>query len=507
MGAPEGQCTDCHAGENPFIIHPNDPAFVAAIASVPRIFPDAWPTPIVPALFPGNPEPLDQLGPVSEGQLRCDTCHAQGGVGGRFPLPSTDHLRYCAEVLAPAVGEDPNIPYTMPANGLDGSQFGDHKGWLAAACDVAPGGGVVVPFVPPHVTILPPDVEPPYACSKYVHVTNAMYGATVKLYNNANVLLATGVFRDPHGGLVLKASSPFTVNQLLKVSQTVGATTSVKTQVSARDYTEDYMDGLPAPFISPHPLYQCASAIAVFNVPGVDLTVTKTPPVGPAKSYTLSTGAGHTWVAGLGSPPFAIGTRLKVRQKLCMETSADSPELPVGAAPAFLPELRFDPPQLTVGQPVVRFESIWQGSRVTLTETNGPTVVYNNASVPYNDWFVDVTTSLGGPVQATHDIVPIQQLCGVQSGDPDYPPPQPCNEETIVPAIAPPIAGDDFVLITYGVPGANTRVFDGVPTELGNGAGNVVGLSRELVAGEVIDIVATLGACSVNRAFSIVVSG
>ncbi len=501
--APEGPCSDCHAGENPFIIHPNDPAFIAARETVSSLFPDNWPTPIVPEAFPGNPEPLDQLGPVTNGQFMCDDCHRLG-VAGRLPLVSSSYPEFCNLVLAPAIGQSPGIPNTMPPSGSgDLTDYADHVAWLSAACEVGQGGGVVVPFVPPSLVVRPPDVDPPYICAKSVRVSNAVYGATVKLYVD-NVLKGTAVFRDPEG-LVFTLASSFVPNNLISVSQTVGAITSSRTHVLVRDHTLDYPNGLPAPIISPTPVYECASSIAVLNVPGATLTVVKTPSGGVAKNYTHTSGYKHTWMSGLGSPAFATGTAFKVKQKLCTDESEYSPSTLAEDAPATLPELTLVP--LVVGQPVLRIGSITQGSSVTLTETNSATQVYANPSVPYKAYNTDVTASLGAAgVQAGHHLRPIQGLCGVNSDDPALPSPLACNVATLVPEIATPHHGDRFVLVTYSVPGSNVRVFGAPLAEIGNGSGVAVDLSRALVAGEVIKVVASLPTCTVNSAFAIVVA-
>jgi hypothetical protein len=248
VNAPEGVCSDCHAGENPFIIHPEDPAF----ATVLGIRPNEWPTPIVPATFPGNPDPLAQLGAVADGQLRCDGCHTNGGPGGRLPFVSNAYDGFCDLVLAPAVGQSPPLPTTMPPTGcapedeectrcapddeectnLWGgvADYDDHVTWLTDACDVAPGVGVVVPFNPPTMLVRPPDVDPPYRCTKHVRVSNAVYGASLKLYLGANpVAVATGVFRDPEAGFVFTLPNELAAGTSVSVNQKVGAATSANT--------------------------------------------------------------------------------------------------------------------------------------------------------------------------------------------------------------------------------------------------------------------------------------
>ncbi len=49
-------CSDCHAGENPFIVHPNGPLDMA-----PDHFPDHWYTPLVRPDWPHNPGPFALL--------------------------------------------------------------------------------------------------------------------------------------------------------------------------------------------------------------------------------------------------------------------------------------------------------------------------------------------------------------------------------------------------------------------------------------------------------------
>ena len=149
---PEGVCADCHIGENPFNIHPEDPMFQAAKQELGSLFPSSWPTPIIPdhADWPENPLPIEWLGPT-EGP-GCDTCHVGSGqAGGRLPLVSTRYPRYCSEVLNTAIGESPGhpAPATMPPSTFAHADANhDHRTWLMAACESRPGDGTVVPFNP-----------------------------------------------------------------------------------------------------------------------------------------------------------------------------------------------------------------------------------------------------------------------------------------------------------------------------------------------------------------------
>ena len=288
------------------------------------------------------------------------------------------------------------------------------------------------------------------------------------------------------------------------MKQTVGGTVSPSAIVFVRDHTLDFPDGLPPPIISPAPLYNCASAIAVVHVPGVELTTSRIPDGGTTTSYVRTSGVSHSWVSGIGGV-FSTGTSFKVRQKLCTDVSDWSDSELVDDEPATLPEVTFVPAQPVVGQPLVFVESIVQGSRVKLVEQPN-TVLFDNVSVPYNSWSVDVTTALGGPLQAAHLVSAQQYLCGLTSDLNELPPPIACSEDTLVPMVARPHDGDDFVLVTYAVPGSTLRVFDNTSDEIGNGSADVIELSRALVAGEIIYVTAQLETCTVNRAYSLMVA-
>lgn len=108
----DGVCTDCHAGENPYIIHPNaDLGGGYLMGQLAADFPTFGPSrydPIVGASWPQNQlshaEPLVPPG--------CVGCHRQpsaGGTAGRFPHLSTElNGSYCGTILQNAINR------TMP---------------------------------------------------------------------------------------------------------------------------------------------------------------------------------------------------------------------------------------------------------------------------------------------------------------------------------------------------------------------------------------------------------
>lgn len=109
------QCTNCHLGENVFIIHP-----FTALAEVPNTMPSTWVDPIIPAgrnwienigPFDFDPSSYDFAALQAQGLFQfstaCLTCHTSSS-GGRFPQVSNQTTTYCNRVLSAAFGE------TMP---------------------------------------------------------------------------------------------------------------------------------------------------------------------------------------------------------------------------------------------------------------------------------------------------------------------------------------------------------------------------------------------------------
>jgi hypothetical protein len=116
-----GKCTDCHAGENPYIIHPDSNLGTDLMGDLngslglPTFGPNRY-DPLVGASWPQNSLSLAQpLVPTA-----CSGCHTLGGPGGRFPHLSPEYngtSGYCNTILAQA------ILNTMPL-GTPGSEAG-----------------------------------------------------------------------------------------------------------------------------------------------------------------------------------------------------------------------------------------------------------------------------------------------------------------------------------------------------------------------------------------------
>lgn len=123
IGSFAGVCSDCHAGENPYIIHPGSSTILGGLsgAGLPT-FADNWHNPIVRSgdtlTWPENPGPMNS--PSS-----CVSCHGTAtarGFAGRLPHLSTAMLGYCGIIrtavgalpLPPSTSAAPNPPPTMP---------------------------------------------------------------------------------------------------------------------------------------------------------------------------------------------------------------------------------------------------------------------------------------------------------------------------------------------------------------------------------------------------------
>lgn len=102
IGDVGGVCSDCHSGENPYVIHDSP---LEDLEGIPLpTFPDVWPEPIVRTgdtlPWPENPGPMNS--PPS-----CVGCHGSvnsPSFAGRLPHLSKALPSYCGTVLRTAIG-------------------------------------------------------------------------------------------------------------------------------------------------------------------------------------------------------------------------------------------------------------------------------------------------------------------------------------------------------------------------------------------------------------------
>ncbi|HMJ13919.1 MAG TPA: hypothetical protein VK524_21020 [Polyangiaceae bacterium] len=117
-----GVCTDCHAGENPFVVHPKEPMDLGQ-----KIKPRVWSDPLVHRAWPQNPGPTAVLHGVAllPGEGSCRRCHDIAGQ--RLPELSQETPSYCSLILDEAIGR--TMPPDQPGN------YARHIEALVRSCD------------------------------------------------------------------------------------------------------------------------------------------------------------------------------------------------------------------------------------------------------------------------------------------------------------------------------------------------------------------------------------
>ena len=140
-GGTGGTCTACHAGENPFNIHPGTalghPALDSTSAGAITTTADVWYDPIVHADWPQN-EFISTLIAQPEA-AQCVGCHSGSVPGGRFPKLSNELINdYCPAVLKNAINIAAGNPgNTMPQGGILSNA--DHAALVAVIDDFCDG--------------------------------------------------------------------------------------------------------------------------------------------------------------------------------------------------------------------------------------------------------------------------------------------------------------------------------------------------------------------------------
>ncbi|HKI05401.1 MAG TPA: hypothetical protein VKK31_25700 [Thermoanaerobaculia bacterium] len=136
-----GVCTDCHAGENPYIIHPSSDLGGGLLMgdlddpplSLPTFAPNRY-DPIVPASWPQNQ--LSQTDPYVPGA--CVGCHTLGGSGGRFPHLSPALPGYCGAVLNNAILSTMPLGFGLPGTLAGTMPITDFQAWCGVPATSGP---------------------------------------------------------------------------------------------------------------------------------------------------------------------------------------------------------------------------------------------------------------------------------------------------------------------------------------------------------------------------------
>ncbi|MEM9191442.1 MAG: hypothetical protein AAGF12_19880 [Myxococcota bacterium] len=512
QGNGGGICTDCHAGGNPFVVHPDQElAFVDLVESRAMVS-AVWPDPLVVGTWPQNPGPIMSLGPVPEGQSRCDGCH-NGGTAGRFPLfsepildplaPSSNHGGYCNAILDQAVngtaqGDPPTMPPKLANGNPDMGDYSDHIAYLTSLCGSSgpPGAPVGTPGPLDDPSFLSnPTVHPLYACGGKIAVSGFRRGATVSIYRNLSTTPeATAVGQNPNV-LEFTLADPLEEGDTWTATQMVGGVESPPaTPVEVRNYLEVYPNGLPAPQIQPFLTHECGRSIAVSHVPGAILEVTRA-----GNPTTVTSGSGIGYTRAFADAEFSVGDQIVVQQFLCGDASDPSdPALVADPEPVPMPPLSLEPEAFYEGQELVTIRNVEAGAEHSLTSSLGP--VSTIGSWPFlihsNH---DIAAVLGRPIQVGESFELKQWLCESESTVVSSNA-LPCSSLP-APEIVPPLAGEEIIRMSRAVPGAIIRVWS-TTEEIGDGGGDVINV-RPLVAGETIRVMQSLGSCHAQQHFSI----
>ncbi len=481
-------CSDCHAGENPYVVHPEQPAFMAVRGKFNRV---AWYEPLVPAGWPQNPGPSNMLDAIPSAG-KCNSCHVYGDAG-RFPQVSNQLGGYCTTVLGGATA----VGGTMPPYGGNRSLYLAHINALTSSCAAAPtepGVDVPVSFPEDKGFISPPVViYPLYQCATKVAVQSVVLDAKVILSVNGNPV-----------GTVFPARNPFFIEfsglTALNVGDKVtakqeknGITSAESAIVTVRDYKLDYPSGLPAPKVDPTLIYQCAEVMAVRHVPGAIVKVYK-------NGIAATSGATSTGWTGFYVGAIAIGDKFTAEISLCGNSSPMSGAEIAVAAPSSLPAATLNPATVFAGQELVTVTNLTNGSQTQIGEaTFGNLGGFSKPESWYNNF--DIKTPLGRPLNAGERLWVSQKLCNAKNRQ-DFPPATNC-EELAAPRILHPIVGTNYVVVSQSVPGARIRIYDAGGIEIGDGSGTVIVLRRTITNTDTLTVVQQVGKCTSKNGYRV----
>ena len=492
-----GVCTDCHAGENPYVVHPGEP-----LDMWPDNKPQQWYRPLIKPSWPQNPGPFGLLDLVDinplppDSDASCLDCHNQARYG-RYPDVLAlnawsagyygTRSEYCMTILERAVGS------TMP--GL-GSAHDKHAQAMLAFClqNPPPPGEVPPPDTKDNPQVLgrPIVIGPLYACAEAVEVSGASYDAklTVRI-DGADV--ASVMVKKPSQTVV--KVPPLIAGQVLTAFQEENGVVSAESEPeTVIDHTVAYPSGLPVPEIDPTLIHECGRTIAVRHIRGAKVTVF----TNGANGITYSTPGDWTNLPP-AIRPFNLGDRYSAQQAMCSDMSGITGEEPAVAPPAPMPVPEIDPDPPLAGQEIIGLSKLPNGALTTVSESAAGQLTQFSTAVDWNPE-VDIATGLGHPLQPGEQISVVSELCDATKIS--FPDARPC-ERLDAPRIAQPFVGDTSVIVTDAVPGAQVVVFDAGLNEIGDGAGSPIGLTRALVVGDVLTVIQKLGQCTSDKAYQI----
>lgn len=489
-------CSDCHAGENPFIVHPSsfkDPnSPFKKLAS--RLRTTAWYTPHVPPTWPQNPGPsiLPEIVPLpSASDQRCTSCHDQN-YAGRFP--EVGALKdYCTAVLKKAIQQ------TMPLGNPGDPTYAAHADAMQAFCKQKPPGGSEVPKGNvkdnPQFVSKPIAIGPLYDCADAIEIRGVVLDAKLTVFINGASLPSVKVRNPDKETVPVPALAP---GQKVVAIQTVdGVKSDESNEETVRDHTVDFPMGLPKPDIFPTVIYECGNVIAVRHLRGAKVTVY----TNGKDPVTVSTGGDWTNVQPAGAA-FSLNDKFKATIQMC-STDAPSPESneeSAVAAPTTMPMPGLDPPKTFDGQELVTVTNLLNGAMTEVIDGAGAGSAKFSTAIDRMP-NVDIATAFGKPLTGAQSLIVHSKLCTsaprlfIEGA-------RPCTELT-APAIRQPFVGETVVIVTKSMPGARIFVYDKALDEIGDGAGGMVSLKRAIVPGDILTVLQKIGQCTSANAYQV----
>jgi hypothetical protein len=486
-----GVCSVCHAGENPFIVHPGSALDLGGWLKSSK-----WPNPLVPIEWhvPGPNTLIGQV-PIGGGEKSCLGCHNSSGIAGRFPEITPEMEDYCKSVLEPA------LAMTMPNSDSPGDEdYATHINALRWFCGNSPPGGDEVPgdghdndtghLGEPIIG------EPLYGCAKKIRVTGATLDAQIRVRISGTLVALTTMAHETEEIDVPKLAP----GQVVTATAYLEGLESKEYAVTVKDYKVDFPAGLPKPTIDPMMIYECGRVIAVrHNVPGSVVSVWVNGDEDGAV-FTGSTSSGWTNVKPPDSP-FSVGHEYRARYQICDESSDPSePQWAWPAPPGQPPAPLLDQP-IVAGQKIVTARNLLNGAFTRITASDVGLVAAFSTAI---DWKPDINIEegLGAPLAEGQELTIESELC---AGSPRMMTTVETCASIPAPAIKLPLVGDTVALVTERVPGARIFVFDQDDAELGDGSGDVLVLARALEGGDVLTVRQQVGACLSAQAYQIAV--
>jgi len=515
VGNMGGVCSDCHAGRNPFVVHPDGPAFKhLRVTDQVDLNPVTWHDPLVDGAWPQNPPPIRELGPVSNAfagypQQSCNNCHT-GRVAGRFPpvrrKPTGEMSDYCNVVIRNAIPDniidgppldiDPlTDSWTMPPAGNIPEHFAQNADWLWRECDGAFDAGTTTSNIPnPDVTLSPPRVvRPLYACTEGVAV-DVMRGADVTV----TVAGTEYLIEDAEHSRIDLGVPPLEEGQAVSARQVYQGAETQSDTAYVRSYRDDYPDGLPAPEIGPVTVYECAYTIGVSGVPRAKVEASADGTSGPE---TTTSPYGYAVAEAPGQ--ITLNQELTATQRLCKDVSPPSAPVRSRQAPSVMPKPVMDE---VYGKSTVHVTSWLEGAQGNISERSVGQLATID-SWPWNSYRTNIEYALGREIMAGDEFTATGGLpspCAVQEqSDPTVA--KDCSELG-APEIATPMPGDDFVLVIEAASDAVIDVWAN-GDHVGEGMGNVIMLSRALNSGETVLARQSVGECHSSSGYQVQVQG